>query len=94
MEFKEFKEDYLKTTIPENKDLAKNLHSYLLLAETFLLQAKLQLLTFDLKAAKSLLTQALHICKKYGLTGLAVQITKNQDELANQLNKWEESKKI
>ncbi|MFX0048635.1 MAG: tetratricopeptide repeat protein [Candidatus Hermodarchaeota archaeon] len=74
-------------------DLAKNQRIPQLLVETFLLQAKLQLIIFDFKKAQRSLAQALHICEKYGLKMLAVRITKEQDELKNKLNKWEELKK-
>ncbi len=85
--------DQAQSYITRIHDLAKNQHSYSLLAETLLLQAKLQLITLDLKKAQHLLVQALHICEKYGLNRLVIRVSSEQEELAKQLSIWENLKK-
>lgn len=74
-------------------NIAKNQHSYWLLAETDILQAKLDLLTLDLEKSKASLTQAQLIAEKYNLTRLNIKISKEKKELLKQLNKWENLKK-
>jgi len=68
--------------------VAENSHSYWLLAETYFFQAKLELLTLDLKKAKESLGEAQKIAKERALSQLAERILKEQDILLNQANKW------
>jgi len=72
--------------------IAENQHLYLYLAETYLLQAKLSLLTLDLKRAKRLLTQAQEIAELYGIKRLAMKISYEHDELLRQTKMWENLK--
>ncbi len=71
---------------------AKKSHSYLVLCETHILQAKLSLLTKDIKSARQFLTQAQDIAEKYGLNLLAMKISDEHDELLKQLSFWEKLK--
>ena len=73
-------------------DNAEKTGSYSILCETYLLQAKLSLLTFNIKKAKRFLTQAQQIAEKYGLNQLAIKISNEHDELLNQLSIWENLK--
>ena len=73
-------------------DIAEKTGSYSILCETYLLQAKLSLLTFNIKKAKRFLTQAQQIAEKYGLNQLAIKISNEHDELLNQLSIWENLK--
>ena len=73
--------------------ISKNQKSYFLLAETYLLQAKLELLTLDLQRAQQSLSEAQNIAEKYGLEVLALRISSEQVELQEQLSKWEDFKK-
>ncbi|MFX1596394.1 MAG: tetratricopeptide repeat protein, partial [Promethearchaeota archaeon] len=73
-------------------DIAENQHLYLYLAETYLLQAKLSLLTLDLKRAKRFLTQAQKIAESYGIKRLAMKISSEHDELLRQTKMWENLK--
>ncbi|MFX1419454.1 MAG: tetratricopeptide repeat protein [Promethearchaeota archaeon] len=73
-------------------DIAKNSHSYLILCETYILQAKLALISLEVKEARKYLTQAQQIAKKYGMDLLAIKISNEHDELLKQLNIWEEIK--
>ncbi len=78
--------------IQELLSIAESQHSYLYLAETHLLQAKLSLLTLDIKGAKRFLTQAENIADSYGLKLLAMKISYEHDELLRQTKMWENLK--
>ena len=78
--------------IQELLSIAQKEHSYLYLAETYLLQSKLSLLTLDLNKAKRLLTQAQKIADSYGMKRLAMKISYEHDELLRQTNLWENLK--
>jgi hypothetical protein len=69
--------------------IAEKQHLYLYLAETYFLQAKLSLLTLDLKSAKRFLTQAQTIADSYGMKLLAMKISYEHDELLRQTKMWE-----
>ncbi|MFX1587276.1 MAG: tetratricopeptide repeat protein [Promethearchaeota archaeon] len=73
-------------------DLAEKSDSYSILCETYLLQAKLSLLSFDIKKAQRFLTQAQQIAERFGLKLLAIKISNEHDELLKQLNMWENLK--
>jgi len=81
--------DDINLYIQQTLNIAKEQKSYLLLAETHLLQAKLKLLIFELKEAQKLLITAQDIGKKYDLALLVDRINKEQDELVNEMGKWE-----
>jgi len=74
-------------------DNAEKTGSYSILCETYLLQAKLSLLSFKIKKAKRFLTQAQQIAERFGLKLLAIKISNEHDELLKQLNMWENLKK-
>jgi tetratricopeptide (TPR) repeat protein len=74
--------------------IAEKSHSYLVFCETFILQAKLALINFNMKAARRLLTQAQKIAESYGIKRLAMKISHEHDELLRQLNEWERLKKL
>jgi tetratricopeptide (TPR) repeat protein len=78
--------------IQELLSIAKKQHLYLYLAETHLLQAKLSLLTLDLKKAKRFLTQAQKIAESYGIKLLAMKISYEHDELLRKTKMWENLK--
>jgi tetratricopeptide (TPR) repeat protein len=73
-------------------NIAEDQHLYLYLAETYILQAKLSLLTLDLKDAKLFLTQAQKIADSYGMKRLAMKISYEHDELLRQTKMWENLK--
>ncbi|MFX1499535.1 MAG: tetratricopeptide repeat protein [Promethearchaeota archaeon] len=73
-------------------EISDKSHSYMIQCETYLLQAKLSLLTFDIKKAQQFLTQAQQIAEKYGLNLLAIKISIEHDELLKQINIWENLK--
>ncbi|MHA1509425.1 MAG: TIR domain-containing protein, partial [Promethearchaeota archaeon] len=84
--------DEIQLYIQKLLDFAEQQHSYWILCETYLLQAKLALLSLDLKEARRLLTQAQQIAEKYGLSLLARKISNEHDELLKQLEMWENLK--
>ncbi|MFX1437017.1 MAG: tetratricopeptide repeat protein, partial [Promethearchaeota archaeon] len=84
--------DDVNPIIKKLHDIAKYSHSYLVLCETYILQAKLSLLTKDIKSARQFLTQAQDIAEKYNLNFLAMKISDEHDELLKQLSFWEQLK--
>jgi tetratricopeptide (TPR) repeat protein len=85
--------DELNHYIANLLTIAEKSHSYLIFCETFILQAKLALINFNVKEARRLLTQAQKIAESYGIKRLAMKISHEHDELLRQLNKWENLKK-
>lgn len=73
--------------------IAEQNNSYPLIAETKLLQARLALLTFDIKNARRLLSEAQNIAGNYGFNRLCIKISNEHDELLKQLDLWESLKK-
>ncbi|MFX1448418.1 MAG: tetratricopeptide repeat protein, partial [Promethearchaeota archaeon] len=65
--------DDITNYIQQILDFAKEKKSYKLLAEAYLFQAKLKLITFEFEETQQLLKQALHISEKYGYELLARQ---------------------
>ncbi|MFX0011085.1 MAG: tetratricopeptide repeat protein [Candidatus Hermodarchaeota archaeon] len=78
--------------IQELLNIAEKQNLYLYLAETYFLQAKLALLTLDLKKAKQFLTQAQKIAELYGLKRLAMKISFEHDKLLRKTKMWESLK--
>ena len=73
-------------------EIAEKSHSYLILCETYLLQAKLSLLTFDIKQAQRFITQAQQIAERFGLTLLAKKIATENEDLLKKIDLWEKLK--
>ncbi|MFX1356942.1 MAG: tetratricopeptide repeat protein [Promethearchaeota archaeon] len=69
--------------------IAEKQHSYFVFCETFILQAKLALLNFDIKSARLFLTQAQKIAESYSMKRLAMKISFEHDELLKELKLWE-----
>jgi len=85
--------DELKLYISKLTNFAEKNHSFLVLAETYLLQARLALLTLDLKETRLLLTKAQNIAERYGLSRLAIKISREHDAFLKQQNVWENMNK-
>ena len=81
--------DELQSYISRLFDTAKNARSYSLLAETYLLQARLALLTLDINRARKFFSKSQDLAEKYGLNRLAVRISIEHDEFLNQIDQWE-----
>jgi tetratricopeptide (TPR) repeat protein len=82
----------IKPLIENLINIAQKSNSYSILCETFILQARLALITLEVKKARRYLTQAQELAKKYGMDLLAMKISNEHDELLNQLNIWESLK--
>jgi tetratricopeptide (TPR) repeat protein len=78
----------LNEYIPLLLTMAEKTHSYLVFCETFILQAKLALLQFDINSARRYLTQAQKIAESKGIRRLAIKISYEHDKLIEQLNVW------
>ncbi|TFG17864.1 MAG: tetratricopeptide repeat protein [Promethearchaeota archaeon] len=70
-------------------DIAKNLNSFWILAETYLLQAKFSLLKGDLNSARKKLTEAQDLAEKNNLNLLMGKISYEHDKILKNLNVWE-----
>ena len=84
--------DELNQFISQLLELAEKSNSYWILCETYLIQAKVALMTFDTNEARRFLTRAQEIAEKYGLNLIAMKISNEHDELLNQLEMWEQLK--
>ncbi|MFX0145779.1 MAG: tetratricopeptide repeat protein [Candidatus Hodarchaeota archaeon] len=84
--------DELNHYIAKLLTIAEKSHSYLFFCEAFLLQAKLALINFNMKAARRFLTQAQKIAESYGIKRLAIKISHEHDELLRQIKLWENLK--
>ena len=82
----------IKPLITQLLDLSEKSHSFWVLGETYLLQAKLSLISLNLEGARKLLTQGQEITEKYGLSLLARKISNEHDNLLEQLDSWENLK--
>ncbi len=69
--------------------LEEQQYNYNLIASTYLLQAKLALIRFELEEAQQFLTKAQQIAQMKGLQLLAMKISAEHDEVLNQLDIWE-----
>ncbi len=85
--------DEIQVYIAQVHDIAKNQKSYSLLAETYLLRAKLELLTLNLKQSQQFLDKAQDIAEKNGLDLLLRRMLIEQDNLVNQTDNWETLKR-
>jgi len=74
-------------------DFAEQQHSHWILCETHLLQARLALISLNIREARQFLTQAQILAEKYGFNQLAIKISNEHDELLKQLTMWENLKK-
>ncbi|MFX0075126.1 MAG: TIR domain-containing protein [Candidatus Hermodarchaeota archaeon] len=82
----------LQSYISQLFEAVKKSRSYSLLAETYLLQARLALINLDLKKSRQLLSKAQEIAEKYGMDQIAIKISNQHDEFLIQLEKWEKLK--
>ncbi|MFX1417425.1 MAG: tetratricopeptide repeat protein [Promethearchaeota archaeon] len=73
-------------------NLSDKANSFWILGETYLLQAKLALVSLNLDEARRLLTKGQKIAGKYGLRLLARKISNEHDELLRRLDMWENLK--
>ncbi|MHA2343337.1 MAG: tetratricopeptide repeat protein [Candidatus Hodarchaeales archaeon] len=77
----------IESLITRMTDTAENSQSYWILGESYLLLAKLALISLDLNGAQLLLTQGQKIAEKYGLNLLSMKISHEHDKLMKQLDR-------
>ena len=73
-------------------DIAEKTGSYSILCESYIFQAKLSLLTFNIKKAQQFLIKSQELAERFGLKLLAIKISEEHDELLKQLTLWENLK--
>jgi tetratricopeptide (TPR) repeat protein len=71
-------------------EMAKKQNSYVLIAETLLLQSILALLDLNVEESKKKMSEALVIADQKGLNKLALKISNELDNLLDQLDMWDE----
>jgi len=81
--------DDLNPLLEKLISIAENLNSFWILAETYLLQAKFDLLKGDLIHARKKLTEAQNIAEKYNLRLLVSKISYEHDKILKNLKIWE-----
>jgi len=84
----------INSYIAQLLDITEKTHSYWVLAETYLLQAKISLLTFNIKKTQRLLTQAQQIAGRFNLNQLVSKITSEKEDLLKKLDLWDKLKKV
>jgi hypothetical protein len=82
----------IKPLISQLLDLSEKSKSFWILGETYLLQAKLALISLNLEEARKFLTQGQKTAERYGLNLLARKISNEHDVLLKQLELWENFK--
>ncbi|MHA2325604.1 MAG: tetratricopeptide repeat protein, partial [Promethearchaeota archaeon] len=83
----------IEPLISRLKDFADKSQSFWILGEIYLFQAKLALISLDLKKTRQLLTQGQQIAEKHGLDSLARKISYEHDNLFEEMGKWEHFKR-
>ncbi|MFX1477114.1 MAG: tetratricopeptide repeat protein [Promethearchaeota archaeon] len=73
--------------------IAERQHSFSWIAEGKLLQAKLALIQMNIEEAKKLFTEAQNTAESYGLSLLSQKISKEHDNLLDQLDEWQSLKR-
>jgi len=80
----------LKYRINTLKQMAEHDKSYVLIAQSLLLQSKLELIEFHMEKGEFLLQKALNLAEDKGISNLARIISREYDNLLDQLSKWDE----
>lgn len=84
--------DEIQQYIEQLLEISEQTHFYFFMAELYLLQARLSLLTLNLKEAKRYFTQAQQIAENWGYNSLLIKIMEEKDHFLNQMHKWEKFK--
>jgi len=84
----------INSYIAQLLDITEKTHSYWILGETYLLQAKISLLTFNIKKAQRFLTQAQQIAERFNLNRLVRKIANEKEDLLKKLDLWNKLKKV
>lgn len=86
--------DELEPYVYQLEALAESNNSFYFLAELCLLQAKISLITLDLKGTRRFLIKSQQIAERYGYKQLILKINHEQEYLTNLLDKWEKIEEI
>ena len=86
--------DELKSYVTQLLETAEKSKSYWLLCEIHLLQARLSLITFDIKKAQRFLTQAQQIAERFNLNQLVSKIATEKEDLLKKLDLWDNLKEV
>lgn len=84
----------LKTFITRLLEYAEITNSHWLLAETYLLQAKISLINLNIGEARRLFIQAQQVAERHGLSWLHKKIVTEHEKLVSQLTLWEQLKEL
>jgi len=82
----------LEPLIAQLLNIAEKTQSHRIQAETYLFQAKLALLSFDVNKSRRFLTQAQQIAERHSLNRLALEISNEHKNLIDRLELWEQLK--
>jgi len=82
----------IKALFPKIIELIQQYGSMAYLVDFYVIQGKLALLTFDFKTARRSFTQARRIAERHGYHLGAVEITRLEEEVKQQLTTWEHLK--
>ncbi|MCE7740968.1 MAG: hypothetical protein GOP50_00795 [Candidatus Heimdallarchaeota archaeon] len=82
--------DKLKHRVNTLRQMAEHDKSHILLAQSLLLQSKLELIDFNMENGQLLLRKAQKIAEDKGITNLAKVISGEYDILLDQLSRWQE----
>ncbi|MBY8986875.1 MAG: tetratricopeptide repeat protein [Candidatus Lokiarchaeota archaeon] len=82
----------IKPYITKLLKFSESQQSYWFLAETYLLQAKLSLLTFNIKEARRFLIQAQKIAERFDISQLVLILSKENEDLLKKTDLWENLK--
>ncbi|KKL58342.1 hypothetical protein LCGC14_2226330, partial [marine sediment metagenome] len=82
----------LEPLIMQLLSLAEKTQSHSIQVETYLFQAKLALLSFNVKKSRRFLTQAQQVAERYNLDKLAQEISSEHKNLIDSLELWEQLK--
>jgi tetratricopeptide (TPR) repeat protein len=85
--------DELESYVTQLLENAEKSRSFWILGETYLLQAKIALISSNLEEARRLLAKGQQISEKSGLNRLAMIISEQHDTLLDKLSLWEELRK-
>jgi len=86
--------DEIQSYITHLLDIAEKYRSYEFIVGIYLLQARLSLLTLDIKNSRRFLTQAEKIAERHGFNLLKMKISSEHEELLKKLSVWEKLKEI
>lgn len=86
--------DEIQSYITQLLDIAEKYRSYEFIVEIYLLQARLSLLTLDIKNSRRFLTQAQQIAERHGFNLLKMKVSSEHEELLKKISAWEKLKEI